>query len=168
MVSTPRLKRIAAVGARFLTVGAISTVIEIAVFNLLFLVLGWDVVVAKVVASLVALVNAYFGNREWTFRGRDRGHRGVEIALFVGANLVCTVLGAAIVWAGVWFAGVLLGTQPGAIAVNIVNLFSIGVIVIVRFALYHWVVFRHPTPPRPAAPRVDPTHPETPPQTTAR
>ena len=50
--------------------GAISTAIEVAVFNLLYLVLGWDVVAAKIVASLVALVNAYIGNRQWTFRGR--------------------------------------------------------------------------------------------------
>src|SRR5665647_2478594 len=48
--------------------------IEVGVFNLLYLVFGWDVAWAKVAASLVALINAYFGNREWTFR--DRGRHG--------------------------------------------------------------------------------------------
>ena len=79
MSTRARLRRLAGLGARFLTVGAISTLIEIGVFNLLYLAFGWDVVAAKVVASLVALVNAYFGNREWTFRHRDRRGRTAEV-----------------------------------------------------------------------------------------
>ena len=57
MTQRARWRRIAGLGARFLTVGAVSTLIEIAVFNLLYLVFGWDPVAAKIVASLVALVN---------------------------------------------------------------------------------------------------------------
>ncbi len=71
----PRLRRLASVGSRFLVVGALSTIIEIAVFNLLVYALGVDVVWGKIIASLVALINAYFGNREWTFRNRDRRGR---------------------------------------------------------------------------------------------
>jgi hypothetical protein len=44
----------------------------------------------------------------------------------------------------------MLGREPGAFAVNFVNLVSIGIIVLVRFALYHWVVFRT-SPKREAA-----------------
>lgn len=142
MSSSPRLKRVAALGARFLTVGAISTLIEVATFNLLYLVLGWDVVAAKIVASLVALVNAYFGNRQWTFRHRDRRRRWVEITLFVAVNAVCTALGALLVWVGVAMASSLLGHAAGPFAVNIVNLVSIVVVVVARFAFYHYVVFR--------------------------
>src|SRR5690606_15440143 len=104
-----RIRRIAGLGARFLTVGAISTLIEIAVFNLLFLGLGWNVVVAKIVASLVALVNAYFGNREWTFRSRGKHGRTLEVSLFIATNAVCTALGAVIVWAGVFLVGAVQG-----------------------------------------------------------
>lgn len=129
------------VGSRFLVVGGLSTVIEIGVFNLLVYGLDWNVVAAKLVASAVALVNAYFGNREWTFRHRDRRGRASELLLFLGANVACTALGAGIVWAGVGAAHVLLGREPGAVAVNLVNLVSIGIVVLVRFALYHWVVF---------------------------
>lgn len=138
----PRLQRLAAVGSRFLTVGAISTVIEIAVLNVLLYGLGWDVVAAKVVASLVALVNAYFGNRQWTFRDRARRRRWVEITLFLAVNAVCTALGALLVWAGVEAAASVLGREPGAVVVNVVNLVSIVIVVLVRFVLYHSVVFR--------------------------
>lgn len=155
MPSSPRLKRVAALGARFLTVGAISTAIEVAVFNLLYLVLGWDVVAAKIVASLVALVNAYIGNRQWTFRGRDRRRPWVEMVLFVVVNAICTALGALIVWGGVLAVSAAVGHDAGPFAVNVVNLVSIVVVVVARFAFYHYVVFRpparHPEPAEPSA-----------------
>lgn len=146
MPTSPRLKRIAALGARFLTVGAISTLIEIGTFNLLYLALGWDVVAAKITASLIALINAYFGNRQWTFRDRDRRRRWVELVLFTVVNAVCTAVGAVIVGAGVWVAAMTLGREPGPVAVNVVNLVSIAVVVVMRFGFYHYVVFRSPTP----------------------
>ncbi len=148
MNETSRLRRLARLGSRFLIVGGLSTLIEIAVFNLLVFGLDWGVVAAKITASAVALINAYFGNREWTFRHRDRRHRASELALFLGANALCTALGAGIVWVGVEVARLVLGAEPGAVSVNVVNLVSIGIIVLVRFALYHWVVFR--TAPKPA------------------
>lgn len=137
-----RLRRLAGVGSRFLVVGALSTLIEVGVFNLLVYVWGWDVVAAKIVASLVALVNAYIGNREWTFRHRDRRGRVSEMVLFLVTNAVCTAIGAALVWVGVEIVTVMLDRQPGAVAVNIVNLTSIVVVVLLRFVLYHGIVFR--------------------------
>lgn len=152
-MSRSRVKRLAGLGARFLVVGGISTLIEIGVFNLLYLFFGWDVVAAKVVASLVALVNAYFGNREWTFRDRGRHHRTLETVLFIVVNAVCTGLGAALVVAGVWLAERMLHTAPGPLLVNVVNLGSIVLVVLVRFLLYHFIVFRGVR----AAPRAEPS-----------
>ncbi|QLD12273.1 GtrA family protein [Microbacterium oleivorans] len=142
MSLTPRVKRAAALSARFLTVGGISTLIEIVTFNILLLAFGWDAVAAKIVASLVALVNAYFGNRQWTFKDRARRRRWVEITLFVIVNAVCTVLGALIVWGGVEAASSLLGRPAGPFAVNVVNLVSIVIVVLARFGFYHGLVFR--------------------------
>lgn len=146
----PRVKRAAALSARFLTVGGISTLIEVVTFNILLFGLGWDAVAAKVVASLVALVNAYFGNRQWTFKDRARRRRWVEITLFVIVNAVCTALGALLVWCGVEAASVLLGRPAGPFVVNVVNLVSIVVVVLARFGFYHSVVFRA-SPSEPAA-----------------
>lgn len=137
-----RLRRLAGVGTRFLIVGGLSTLIEVGAFNLFVYVFGWDLVVGKVAASLVALVNAYFGNREWTFRDRDRRGRTAEIVLFLAVNLACTALGAGIVWLGAEIVEGITGQEPGAAMVNIVNLASIAIIVVVRFFLYHFLVFR--------------------------
>lgn len=142
MMNRTRLRRLAGLGIRFLVVGGISTLIEIGVFNLLYLALGWDPVWAKIVASLVALVNAYFGNREWAFRHRGGHQRSVELMLFLIVNGLCTVLGAGIVGGGVLLAESWLKLSPGPLLVNFINLVSIGLVVIVRFVLYHYIVFR--------------------------
>lgn len=148
----PRVKRAAALSARFLTVGGISTLIEVVTFNILLFGLGWDAVAAKIVASLVALVNAYFGNRQWTFKDRARRRRWVEITLFVIVNAVCTALGALLVWGGVEAASALLGRPAGPFVVNVVNLVSIVVVVLARFGFYHSVVFRASPTERAAQP----------------
>ncbi len=137
MTQRARLKKLAGLGTRFLIVGGLSTLIEIAAFNALHYGLGWGIIAAKIVASLIALINAYFGNREWTFRNRGHHGRGLELVLFIVVNAICTGLGAAIVAGGVWALG-----SPGPILVNAVNLASIVIIVLVRFLLYHFIVFR--------------------------
>lgn len=142
----PRLRRLASVGSRFLIVGAISTLIEVGVFNLLVYAMGVNVVWAKIIASLVALINAYIGNREWTFKHRSRRGRMNELVLFVVTNAVCTGLGALLLWLGVLGASAVLGREAGPFAVNLVNLTSIAIVVLVRFALYHAVVFRVAAP----------------------
>ncbi|MBY6060318.1 GtrA family protein [Microbacterium esteraromaticum] len=124
----------------------VATLIEIGVFNLLVYAMGVDVVWAKIIASLVALVNAYIGNREWTFRHRDRRGRVNEMVLFVLVNIACTGLGALLLWVGVEAAAVVLGRSAGPVVVNVVNLASIAIVVVVRFLLYHGLVFRTGSP----------------------
>lgn len=159
MPSRSQWTRWSALGGRFLTVGALSTLIEVAAFNLFYLGLGWDVVVAKVAASSVALVNAYFGNRQWAFRGRRRLGRVREIALFLSANGLCLALGAFLVWLGVEAVTALFAQPPGGILVNVVNLASIAVVVVVRFGLYNWLVFPQPKTEDGQDPRRSPAAP---------
>ncbi|MDM4761502.1 GtrA family protein [Galbitalea sp. SE-J8] len=157
MIPRPRLPSIVGVGGRFLIAGAVSTAIEVASFNL-FLWLGWPLLAAKVTASLIALVNSYLSNREWTFRGRPRRRRWVEVGLFVVTNGVCTGLGAAIVWLGAVIIEHLTGRAPAPLAINLVNLIGIAAVVLVRFGAYHWGVFRdapRPAPDRPVDPASD-------------
>ena len=107
--------------------------------NVFLLLIGTGPVGAKIASSLIALLSAYFGNREWAFRDRPRQRRIRELTLFLVVNAFCTALGAAVVATG----SALLG-DAGPLALNVINLGSIGIVVIVRFALYHSVVFRRP------------------------
>jgi putative flippase GtrA len=133
------LRRAGALSARFLIVGAVSTVIEITAFNLLILA-GIGPVLAKVIASLIALVNAYLGNREWAFRSRARTSAGRQMVRFLGVNGLCTVIGAGAVWLGSRGLEALFG-EAGPAGLNIVNLMAIGGVTVIRFVLYHFVVF---------------------------
>ncbi|PFG30678.1 GtrA family protein [Paramicrobacterium agarici] len=143
MTRHPRLRRLIGLSSRFLTIGAISTLIEIVAFNILLYGMHVDGVWSKIFASLIALVNAYFGNREWTFKNRGKHGRMLEVILFLIVNGVCTLLGAGIVGLGLW-----LFPDAGPLLVNVINLVSIGIVVVVRFLLYHYVVFRGVRPSR--------------------
>jgi len=133
------LRRAGALSARFLVVGAVSTAIEIAAFNLLLLA-GVGPVAAKILASLIALVNAYVGNRQWAFRSRSRSGAGRQIMRFLLVNAVCTAIGAGAVWLGARGLEALSG-DAGPVGLNIVNIVSIVAVTVIRFVLYHRVVF---------------------------
>ena len=133
------LRRASALSARFLIVGAVSTLIEIAAFNLLMLT-GVGPVQAKIIASLIALINAYIGNREWAFRSRARTGRGRQALWFLAVNAVCTAIGAGAVWVGARVLEGIFGTA-GPVGLNVVNLVAIAGVTVIRFALYHYLVF---------------------------
>lgn len=137
------LRRAGALSARFLVVGAISTAIEIAAFNLL-LAAGVGPVAAKVIASLIALVNAYVGNRQWAFRSRSRTGAGRQMVRFLLVNAFCTAIGAGSVWLGARALEAVYG-EAGPVGLNIVNLVSIAAVTVIRFLLYHYVVFPRET-----------------------
>lgn len=138
--STSRGRRLAALGGKFLTVGAISTVIEIAAFNMLVYALGMDAVVAKIVASLIALVNAYYGSRLWTYRGRATRNRRGELARFLIVNAVCAALGATVLAIEIALLTYRLHLV-GPLWLNLANVVAIGIVVVARFVLYTVWVF---------------------------
>lgn len=74
--------------ARFGTVGVLSLVVDLAVFNLLRLTLLEDKpITAKIVSGTVAALNAFALNRQWSFKERTRERRvHHELVLFFLIN----------------------------------------------------------------------------------
>jgi putative flippase GtrA len=74
--------------ARFGTVGVLSLVVDLAVFNLLRLTLLEDKpITAKVISGCVAALNAFALNRQWSFKERNRERRvHHELVLFFLIN----------------------------------------------------------------------------------
>jgi putative flippase GtrA len=72
--------------AKFGIVGAINTVIDFGIFNLLRA--GFDVgpLTSSAVALTIAATSSYFMNRHWTFRHRARSGLGREYSLFFMLN----------------------------------------------------------------------------------
>jgi putative flippase GtrA len=73
--------------AKFGTVGFLSLLVDLAVFNTL-LVLIDKPLTAKVVSTVVAATNAFFLNRHWSFKHRERTTVRREYSLFFVLNAV--------------------------------------------------------------------------------
>jgi putative flippase GtrA len=135
----PRLRELAAFG----TVGAVCFLIDIGMFQLLYVAVGADAVLAKLLATLVSMTAAFLGHRFWSFSGRARTGLRREYVKFTGINGVTLLLGLAIVW----FVRYPLG-QESALVLQAANVASICVGTVVRYVSYRRWVF--PAPARPA------------------
>jgi putative flippase GtrA len=78
---------------KFGVVGAFAYVIDVGTFNLLRFAGGEGVLydkplTAKTISVVLAATFAFFGNRHWTFRHRDRSGLGREYSLYFLLNAV--------------------------------------------------------------------------------
>lgn len=128
---------------KFGVVGALAYVVDVSVFNLLRYagpgLLEGKPLTAKALSVAVATLVAWWGNRHWTFRRRQRGVTARrELALFVAMNAV----GMGIALACLGFSHYVLGlTSPLAdnVSANVVGL-ALGSVF--RFVAYRRWVFR--------------------------
>ena len=74
--------------AKFGTVGFISLLVDLAVFNLVLSALPDKPLTAKVCSTVVSATNAFVLNRHWSFKHRTRTSLRREYGLFVVLNAV--------------------------------------------------------------------------------
>jgi putative flippase GtrA len=75
--------------AKFGVVGAIAYIVDLGTFNALRSgALSDRPLTAKLISTVLATTVAYFGNRQWTFRHRERQGMRKEYLLFFGFNAV--------------------------------------------------------------------------------
>jgi putative flippase GtrA len=72
--------------AKFAVIGAAGVFITNAVYDLLYLHLGLGPVTSTTIATIVATIASYLGNRYWSFRDRQRTGVMREIAVFAVLN----------------------------------------------------------------------------------
>lgn len=137
----PRIRELAAFG----TVGAVCFLVDVAVFQVLYVSAGTDAVLAKFLATVVSMTAAFLGHRFWSFSGRARTGLRREYTKFTGINGVTLLLGLAIVW----FARYPLG-QESALVLQAANVLSICIGTVVRYVSYRRWVFPALAQPRPA------------------
>ena len=82
-----RLRGVVSELAKFGTVGALSFVIDVAIFNAVLLVLDKPLT-AKVISTVFSATNAFVLNRAWSFKHRERTNVRREYALFFVLNVV--------------------------------------------------------------------------------
>ena len=80
---------------KFCAVGGSGYVVNLAVFAVVFSVLGWHHLVAATLAFAVAVTNNFYWNRHWTFSARE-GHAGFQAARFFTVSVVAFLFAATV------------------------------------------------------------------------
>jgi putative flippase GtrA len=130
----------------FSVVGMTAFVIDLGLFQLLYVHVHLGAVTARTLSTLVSVSVAYVGHRYWSFSHRAR--RGVrrEYAVFAAVNAVTLMLNVG----AVAFVHDSLG-QDSAFVLQLVNVVTIGVGTVIRYLSYRKWVF----PARTSAPPME-------------
>ncbi len=136
---------------KFGAVGGIAYIVNLLLFNLLvhfpFSPLDDRPVTGSLIAGIVSILIAYFGNRFWTWRERPRRAMSREIALF----FIINGIGIAIASGVLYISRYVLGFES-AFADNIAaNVIGVGIGTIFRFLSYRIWVFPKALPAAKAA-----------------
>jgi putative flippase GtrA len=133
--------------SKFGTIGAVNTVINYAVFNLLVLtVFANGQLKANVVATLVATTSSYFMNRHWTYRDRPKAALHREYALFFLFNAAGMAIELGVLAVAKYGLGI-----HGLIALNLAKAVATALGMVFRFWTYRTMVFKKaPVPVSPA------------------
>ncbi len=115
---------------RFVIVGGIAAVVDVATLRLLHGELGVELLIATALAYLVSGIPSFLLNRHWAFVGGADGvvhQQAGRFLLSIGVNLGATLLiVGGLSWLGVYY----LLAKVIAIAINAIGNF---------FAYRHWV-----------------------------
>jgi len=124
--------------SKFGTIGAINTVVNYAVFNLLVLTVFVDgQLKANVAATIVATTSSYFMNRHWTYRDRPKSTLRREYALFFMFNLAGMMIELGVLAIAKYGLGI-----TTLVALNVVKGIGLALGMVFRFWAYRTVVFR--------------------------
>ncbi len=136
--------------AKFGVVGIHAFLITIIGANVLSSGAGLGPLTSVTIATIVATVFAFFGNKLWAFRHRKGSHLGRESVLFFVFNGIGLLIQLAFVAAMHYGLG-----RTDTLSYNVANIIGIGVATIFRLYCYRRWVFLLPDD-TPMAERLEP------------
>ncbi len=104
--------------AKFAVIGITGVFITNGVYDLLFLRLGLGPVTSTTIATIVATIASYLGNRYWSFRDRQRTGVTREIVIFAVLNGLALLIQDATVAFNYYLLGLGHNKLAGFIALN--------------------------------------------------
>lgn len=131
------LRRLTHEIAKFGAVGALGTVVNFGVSNLLWHLTSLQAVRANVIATVVAIGVNYVGFRYFTYRDRDKSARTKELTLFLVFSAVGLVIENGILYAAIYGFG-----WDSSLQRNIFKVVGIGLGTLFRFWSYRTWVFK--------------------------
>ncbi|MGQ0625922.1 MAG: GtrA family protein [Sporichthyaceae bacterium] len=129
--------------AKFGVVGAVAYIVDITTFNLLRSgdgPLNDKPITAKIISTVLATTVAFIGNRQWTFRHRERSNLRREYVLFFALNAVALVIALSCLGISHYLLNF---TSPLADNIS-ANVIGMGLGTIFRFWAYRRFVFTEP------------------------
>ncbi len=125
------LKELSAFGV----VGGINFALDVGIFQVMYVVVGVDALVAKIVSTSITTTTAYFMHRHWSFSHRARTGVRREYPIFFLVNALTLALSLAMIGVVRYPLG-----QTDALLLQLTNIASIAIGTVVRFAAYkRWV-----------------------------
>ncbi|MFV8186829.1 MULTISPECIES: GtrA family protein [unclassified Streptomyces] len=131
------LRRLVHEIAKFGAVGALGTVVNFGVSNMLWHLTSLQAVRANVIATVVAICVNYVGFRYFTYRDRDKSARTKELTLFLAFSAVGLVIENGVLYAAIYGFG-----WDSSLQRNIFKVVGIGLGTLFRFWSYRSWVFR--------------------------
>jgi putative flippase GtrA len=129
--------------ARFAVIGVAGVFITNGVYDLLFVHDGVGPVTSTTIATIVATIASYLGNRYWSFRDRQRTGVAHEIVVFAVLNGIALLIQDATVAFNSYALGLGHDKLAGFIALNT----GIVLATLFRFWSYRHFVWVAPPPP---------------------
>ncbi len=125
------LKELSAFGV----VGALNFVLDVAIFQLMYAVVGADALLSKIASTSITTTTAYFMHRYWSFSHRARTGIRREYPIFILVNTLTLVLSLLMI--GFVHYGL---DQSDPLILQLTNIASIAIGTIIRFTAYkRWV-----------------------------
>ena len=137
--------------AKFGIVGILAFLITIIGANVLRSGAGLGPLTSVTIATVVATVFAFLGNKLWAFRHRTGSHLGRESVLFFVFNGIGLLIQLAFVAAMHYGLG-----KTDTLSYNVANILGIGVATIFRLYCYRRWVFIMPAEEPPTAEQLQP------------
>lgn len=128
---------------KFVLVGALNTLIDFGVLNLLVWLTGitggWAIAPLNAISFFCAVINSYFWNKFWTFK--VKGGFAKEFSQFLVISLIGIGINTGIVVAGTSLISPLAGLSP-TLWVNFVKVLATFVSMTWNFLGYKFIVFK--------------------------
>jgi putative flippase GtrA len=128
--------------AKFAVIGITGVFITNGVYDLLFIRLGLGPVTSTTIATIVATIASYLGNRYWSFRDRQRAGVAREIIIFAVLNGLALLIQDATVAFNYYLLGLGHNKLAGFIALNS------GIVLATLFRFWSYRKFVWVAPPR--------------------
>ena len=128
--------------SKFAGVGGTAYALDIILFNVFWILLGWPVWLAKTVSTSIATSGSFFGNRHWTWKDRLSDKVAKQYFLFFLFNGIGLLITLGCILANTGLAMLWPTIFDNALAVNLAaNVIGIGIATGFRFYAYRTWVF---------------------------